>query len=181
MNIHDYDIQMDNTKFLSKVDNIYILLMSGVSFDELENVKHKVSSDVYKKFEAICINNKAKGFTQIYDELNVRSTNIIDIKKTEDKIIVTVELISGYVDYVINTLTQKLVSGDNVRKVFHKNILTLEKRIDAKGIKSSMHCPTCGKPIDFNADGTCDYCGTVFNTEKFDYVLTDIKTLKDVF
>ena len=181
MNIHDYDTQMDNTKFLSKVDNIYILLMSGVAFDELENVKHKVSPEVYSKYEAICINNRAKYVTQVYDELNVKSTNIIDIKKTEDKIIVTVELISGYVDYVINNANQKIVSGNNERKVFHKNILTLEKRLDAKGIQTSMHCPTCGKPIDFNADGTCDYCGSVFNTEKFDYILTNIETINDVF
>ena len=41
-----------------------------------------------------------------------------------------------------------------------------------------MHCPTCGRPINYNADGTCDYCGTVFNTEKFDYILTDIKKVE---
>ena len=181
MNIHDYDAQIDNTKFLSKVDNIYILLMSGVAFDELENVRHKVSADVYNRYEVICINNRAKGFTQIYDELNVRSTNIKDIKKFDDKIVVEVELISGYVDYVINNANGKLVSGDSERKEFHRNILTLEKRLDAKGVRTSMHCPTCGKPIDYNADGTCDYCGTVFNTEKFDYILTDIETVKGVF
>ena len=55
MNIHDYDNQMDNTRFLSKVDNIFILLMSGVMFDELENVKHKVNSYVYDRFSTICL------------------------------------------------------------------------------------------------------------------------------
>lgn len=175
MNIHDYDLEMDNTKFSSKVDNIYVLLMSGVMFDELENVKHKVSSDVYKKYEAIVLNNKAKNFTQTYDELNVKSTNIINIEKTEDKIIVTVELISGYVDYVTNNVNDMIVSGNDTIKKFHRNILTLEKRLDAYSLKSSMHCPSCGNPINYNADGTCDYCGTVFNTEKYDYILTDIK------
>ena len=177
MNIHDYDSQIDNSSFLSKVDNIYILLMSGVMFDELEKVKHKVSLDVYKKYEAICLNNRAKYYTQTYDELNVRSTNIIDIQKTDEKIIVTVELISGYVDYVTNNVSGELISGDKFKKNFYKNILTLEKRIDAIGVQTSMHCPTCGTPLNFNSNGICDHCGSVFNTEKYDYILTDIRTV----
>lgn len=177
MNIHDYDNSIDNTKFLSKVDNIYILLISGVMFDELDNVKHKVSDDVYKKYEAISINNKARNFSSVYEELNIRSTKILKINKDEERITVLVELISGYIGYVINNLTNEVVFGNKYNKNFYRNILTLEKSIYAHNLKASVHCPKCGHPIDYNADGTCNYCGAVFNTEDFDYILTDIETV----
>ena len=38
-----------------------------------------------------------------------------------------------------------------------------------------MHCPACGSPANVNAYGVCPYCGTRFNTEDFDYILTNIE------
>ena len=175
MNIHDYDETIDNTKFLSKVDNIYISLVCGVMFDELDNVKHKVSDEVYKKFETICLNNKTRNYSTIYEELNVKSTDIIKITKDEEKITVYVELVSGYIGYTLNNVTGDVVIGNKYNKNFHRYTLVLEKNVNAKTMKASVHCPKCGNPIDYNADGTCNYCGAVFNTEDLDYILTSIE------
>ena len=128
MNIHDYDETIDNTKFLSKVDNIYISLVCGVMFDELDNVKHKVSDEVYKKFETICLNNKTRNYSTIYEELNVKSTDIIKITKDEEKITVYVELVSGYIGYTLNNVTGDVVIGNKYNKSL-KCILSLLSRI----------------------------------------------------
>ena len=176
MNINDYDSTMDNSTFLVKVDNIFIKLLSGVMFDELDNIKHKVSDEVINRYKSIIDNNKERNVTQMFDELNVKTSSISDIKITEDKIIVTVNLISRYMNYYIDSNTGNYKSGNNREREEHLNILTLEKRKDAKDMKVSMHCPSCGNPINYNANGVCDYCGTVFNTSDFDYILTNIIT-----
>ena len=36
-------------------------------------------------------------------------------------------------------------------------------------------CPSCGANIDSNNTGICSYCGTSYNLEDYDWILTDIK------
>ena len=176
MNIKDYDSSIDNTQFLTKVDNIFILLISGVMFDELDKAKHKISEEVFNKYQSIIDSNKEKNIIQMYDEMNVKSTTIIDIRKTSEKIIVKVNLVSRYLDYIIDSNTGAFISGNNTERKEHYHKLVLEKRVDAKGVQTSMHCPTCGKPANVNATGICEYCGSLFNTDDYDYVLTSIET-----
>ena len=35
-------------------------------------------------------------------------------------------------------------------------------------------CPACGAPMNVNKSGKCDYCGSIYNQEDYDFVLTNI-------
>ncbi len=175
MNINNYDPTINNSMFLSKVDNIFILLYTGIMFDDLNRVKHKMTPELFEKYKEILDENNSKNVRQMYDELNVKTSSITNITKTEDKIIVKVMLICRYMNYLVDKTTLKFKSGNDDTREEHTLTLTLEKRIDAKDIKVSMHCPACGSPANVNAYGVCPYCGTRFNTEDFDYILTNIE------
>lgn len=175
MNINNYDPTINNSMFLSKVDNIFILLYTGIMFDDLNRVKHKMTPELFEKYKEILDENNSKNVRQMYDELNVKTSSITNITKTEDKIIVKVMLICRYMNYLVDKTTLKFKSGNDDTREEHTLTLTLEKRVDAKDIKVSMHCPACGSPANVNAYGVCPYCGTRFNTEDFDYILTNIE------
>lgn len=177
MNISEFDKSIDNNEFLVKVDNIFIKLLSGVMLDDLDSIKHKVSDEVFNKYKSILDTNKENHITQMYDELNVKTSTITDIKVTEDKIIVKVNLVSRYMNYLIDSNSGDYISGNNRDREEHMNILTLEKKLNAKDMKVSMHCTSCGNPINYNDNGVCSYCGTVFNASDFDYILTNIETI----
>ena len=36
-------------------------------------------------------------------------------------------------------------------------------------------CPSCGASIDVNRSGHCEYCGTTFDNENYDWILTSIR------
>ena len=175
MNINNYDPTINNSMFLSKVDNIFILLYTGIMFDDLNRVKHKMTPELFEKYKEILDENNSKNVRQMYDEINVKTSSITNITKTEDKIIVKVMLICRYMNYLVDKTTLKFKSGNDDTREEHTLTLTLEKRVDAKDIKVSMHCPACGSPANVNAYGVCPYCGTRFNTEDFDYILTNIE------
>ena len=40
---------------------------------------------------------------------------------------------------------------------------------------NNYKCPGCGSNINVNDKGKCNYCGTTFNLEDYDYILVDIK------
>lgn len=175
MNINDYDNTIDNNMFLSKVDNIFILIYTGVMFDDPNRFEHKVSSKVFNKYKSIIDDNNSNNIRRMYDEINVKSSNITNVIKTNEKIIVTVNLIGRFMNYLVRKDNLEFISGNNKEREEHSYTLTLEKSLSVKDMKVSMHCPTCGSPANVNANGICPYCGSRFNTEDFDYILTNIE------
>ena len=180
MNINKYDNTIDNNMLLSKVDNIFIQILTGIMFDDLDRVKHKISDCLYDRYKNILIYNNQNNLRQMFDELNIKNSQISFINKKDDKLIVSVSLVARYMNYFVNKETGEYVSGNNQKRMEYPYIITLEKSLNAKTMGVSMHCPGCGNPMNVNAYGVCSYCGTKFNTEDFDYVVTNIESIKDV-
>ena len=176
MDISKYDNTIDNAMFLTKVDNVFVMLYSSIMRRNLDRVKHKVSETIINKYQERVqelIDNKQ---IQMFGELNVKSTEITDITEDDDYIIVKVLLVSRYLNYVIDENSLELISGVKDRREEHNNRLTFKKRKDAKELSAARHCPSCGNNMDLSRDGKCVYCGTIFDTYKYDYILTDIET-----
>ena len=168
------DPSFNEGMFITKVNNIFIMLHSSIMTNDLDRVRHFISSDLEEKYENIISELNKKNAIQMYDELNVKSTNIEDIIIEENKIIIKVELISRYMDYLIDKDTGNYISGINDRRVEKSNHLVFEKMIGANYTKIDKKCPGCGANIDVNKNGKCEYCGTVFNAENYDWILTSI-------
>ena len=168
--------EFNEAMFKTKVDNIFVKLYTAVMKGNLDDVKHFLSQDVYEKFNNYIKELTSNGKRQMYDELNVKNTRIISRTKTDDKEIVKVELISRYMDYIIDINTYNLISGNNTRRVEKRNILTFEKNLNTKDIGIVRKCPGCGASISVNTSGKCEYCDTIFNQEDYDYVLVEILT-----
>ena len=173
MDISKFD-NIDNAMFLTKVDNIYVMLCTSIMMNDLTRVKHKVSEEIIKKYQEIVNECIKQNIRKMYDELNVKSTEITNITETKEEIIVNVKLISKYMNYYID-LNGNLMSGDNTKSQEHTNYLTLIKKKTSQELKEARKCPNCGANIDVNNDGRCQYCKGTFNTEDYDYILTKIE------
>ena len=161
----------------TKVDNIFVKLHIGIMKQDLKDVDHFIGDDLYnnlqKKINSLKIQNKR----QMYDELNVKNTRILNRRETDEKEIIDVEIISRYMDYIIDINTGNTLYGDDTRRVEKVNILTFEKRKNTKEIKIIRKCPTCGASMDVNNSGECKFCRTIFNQEDYDYVLVSMQTM----
>ncbi len=173
-------IKLDNTfsesKFKTKVDNIFVMLHISLMTNNLDRVRHFINDKVYDDFNErlnkLNINNQ----TQMFDELNVKSTEIQNVEITNDNFIITVKLISRYMDYIIDTNSKKLISGNNSHRIEKANILTFTKIRDFKIQGSVRKCPSCGANMNVNSTGKCEYCGTIYNNKDYDWILTNIET-----
>lgn len=160
--------------FKTKVDNIFVKLYSAEMKQDLSDVLHFINDDVRNVFQNRIDKNKKLNRRQIYDEINVKNTNIIDRNITNNKEFVKVEIISRYMDYVIDLNTGNTIYGDDTRRIEKRNILMFEKKIDAKDTDIIRKCPGCGASMSVNTSGKCEYCGTIFNQEDYDYVLVEL-------
>lgn len=168
--------EFNEAMFKTKVDNIFVKLFTSIMKGDLSDVDHFISDEVKNKYMTYINELKSKNERQMYDELNVKDTKILSRKELEDKEVIEVEIISRYMDYIIDIDTGETIKGDDTRRIEKRNILVFEKKNDTKDIKLVRKCPGCSASISVNTSGKCDYCGTIYNLEDYDYILTDIQT-----
>ena len=168
------DSTFNESGFKAKVDNIFIMLHSAIMIGNLDRVRHKLSDELIDKYEKLIKDLNSKNMRQMYDEINVKSTEIRSITENEDKYIIEVLLVSRYMEYIVDKTTRKFISGINDHRIEKENLLTFTKKIHAKDEASARKCPGCGANIDANSSGKCAYCGTIYDTVNYDWILEDI-------
>ncbi len=159
----------------SKFSNMFIMLLLGIQTNDLDNVKHYLSEDVYNKYSDICEEHKNNKEMQLYDEMNVKSIKI-DLKEENGYDIAFVNIVSRYMDYVIDLNTGKKKRGvDDHRVEISHDLVFKRKKGASKG--AIVKCPGCGANLDVNHSGKCEYCGEIYSAENYDFILTSISNL----
>lgn len=82
------------------IDNLFIQVCLAITLKNLVRVKHFLSEEIYRCLEKQLAMLNKNGYTQMYDELNVSSTTILNKKIVEDNLVVEVELVSKALDYI---------------------------------------------------------------------------------
>lgn len=176
-NLMTIDKTFNEALFITKVNNIFVKLHTAIILNDLESVKHFLNNDVYEKYKRILENLNLHNEQQMFDELNVRETFIENIEILEDKINITVKIISRYMDYIIDKNTLEYIRGNNTRRIEKNNYLTFTKNIKTNQLGISRKCLSCGADINVNNSGKCNYCGSVFPLGNYDYILTSIEVI----
>lgn len=177
MRVNEF-VNIDNTfneaAFLTKVNNIFIKFFTAIMTDKLAEVDHFIGDEVYNYGENILNNVRGKNCRQMYDELNVKNSKINNIEVTDNEYIIDVYLESRYMDYILDLNTGNVVSGNDSSRINVNYNLKFVKRISAVEQGIARKCPACGAPMNVNKSGKCDYCGSIYNQEDYDFVLTNI-------
>lgn len=172
-----YDNNFNEATFKSYVGNVFVKLFTAVMIDELDNVKHFLSNNIYEEYKTKITNLNNQNLRQMYDELNVKDSNITNVKITDDEYIITVLLTARYMDYQIKKDTGDYVSGNNKSRIERNYQLIFTKRRNFLKQGIVRKCPGCGVSISVNTSGKCEYCGTIYNLEKYDYILKSINNI----
>ena len=173
--IMEYDNNFNEAMFLTRVNNIFMLLHTAIMTDNLNLVKHYLNENLINKYQSIIDTNKQNNVIQMFDEFNVKISSIQNVDIIDDKIIINVSLIARYMDYKLDRNTRKYVSGNNQSRDEYQYYLTFEKKIDAKDLNILRKCPSCGASLDIMKTGECPYCHQIFNAKDYDYILVNIQ------
>lgn len=171
------DSTFNESMFITKVNNIFVKLFTAIMLDKLDTVDHFINDEVYDAANNILNNVKSNGWRQMYDELNVKESKITNIEVNNDVYIINVYLQSRYMDYIINLGNGSLVSGNNSSRIQVDYNLTFTKKSNAMKQGIIRKCPGCGAPVNVNTSGICDYCGTSYNQEDYDWVLVKLEKI----
>ena len=158
---------MDKDEIISKVKNMYIMLLYAISREDIDRVRQYLSDDLAKKYESIIKENIENNLVQRYGELNVSKVEII----SEENNVITLQLVVKYIDYKIDRKTKKYVSGETTRHSYYKT-LRVTYNLDNKAIV--YRCKNCGAQLNVNLTSVCSYCGEPVDNEDSLFVIESI-------
>ena len=171
--IKSYDKNFNEELFISNTDHIFIMLLDAIMDNDITNVKHFLSDEVFNNYSKLIEEYKSKNLTRLFDEMNVKTSRIDNYSIEGNKININVTIFARYMDYFVNENGQ-YVSGTNDRRIETTHHLTLTKDINSEGLKESRTCPNCGSNVDINASGICPYCNKVIDLNNKEYIVTKI-------
>ena len=177
MTLNELEIKDQNfneSMFITRVNNIFIKLFTGIMFQNLDDIRHNISDKLYNYATNIINENKNKNLRRMCDELNIYSTVIENINGYDDYYEIDVIITTRYLKYFIKLDSGDYVSGDKNNRIIEKYRLIFRKNKNSKVQKSVRYCTNCGASIDINNSGKCKYCNTYYDAYKYDYILDEI-------
>ena len=170
----ELDKNFNKEMFITKVNNIFIMLHTALMTDNLDRVRHYLSEELEKHYENVLEEYNKRNEKVIYDELNVKNTEIKEVVIKDNLSTIYVDITSRYMEYITNKETGEYIKGNNCKRVEKKYHLVFQKGIDSNYNSVIRKCPTCGSSIDVNKTGKCPFCRNIFNAEDYDWILISI-------
>lgn len=162
-------------KFRIILLSIFVILFFafiGLLTLEYEKIHHFVNDETYNKILQKVELDKKQNRIQLYDELNVADISILKIEELDNSFKIEVKVHSKALEYYISRDTKKFISGDRYDRSEKMSNLVLTKVKKSKDLGIARQCPSCGANIDINSNGQCEYCGTIFKLQNYDWVIT---------
>lgn len=153
---------------ITKVKNIYIMLLNSISTGNINKVDHYLDDNLTQYFKKVIEDNTKNNLIQKYDQLNITNVEIIK----EDDQTLTISATVKYMDYKIDAKTKKIVNGNNKKRIV--NYVLLGFRKNKKRDTSIYRCPNCNAGLNINNSSICTYCGSNVDERYSEYVLCSI-------
>lgn len=119
---------------------------------------------------------KKQGLRNVLKEYRITRTELA--KATTDPFFdsITLRVYATSIDTTVHDATGRVVSGNpNVHRAYSE-YWTLIRAHEAKGRPSAeKSCPACGAPLDVNASGNCEHCGSKVAGGGYDWVLSRVE------
>jgi len=137
-----------------------------------------MSPTLFGRFQSQIDGLKSAGKVNKMDNLAIGSVQIVEAVHDGGFDYVTVQVSASAADYMVDQKTGKLISGSQESQPFTEYWSFLRSdqvKTKASGTELEVkHCPNCGAPLQVNALGKCEYCGSEVTSGAFSWVLSEI-------
>ena len=143
-------------------------------YDVLGN---KTTNELYNQYLMQLETLKAKGQKNVMNSFTYVKGKVTNIEKTDNQLAVTVEIVTRFYDYIINQKDEKILRGDDYKKVTLHYQMTF-----VKSTKKSIttHCPNCGAKLKKTSTNVCEFCKTTITKESDEWLLAEKKSLGQI-
>jgi len=160
--------------------NLFIKLQNAWTARDWQIIRSFETESLFEQHK-----NQLQGYIDnkqinVMDRICVNYAHLYKYRLEGDKEIITIRLNSRMTDYIINEETKAVIRGDKTTERVNTYLLTFIRK---NGVKTkagtievnTTNCPNCGAPTQITSSGKCDYCGSVFTTGEYNWVLSNLE------
>lgn len=148
-------------EFKHKAENMLTSVFISITANDVNRLV-EASEDVRKQVENIIEENRLKGISESYSDIEIHQTEIANYQKLDGKCVVTIQSAVGYVYSKMKD--GKLIDGNpeyTTQTKYNVELVYIQDA-EAAGEKAAVGttCPHCGAPIKILGSKYCEYCGS---------------------
>lgn len=177
--VKKYIPYFNKEEFLKQGYNIFCDVQEAWMNFKLEDVKDKITDELYAMYESQLMTLEVKDEQNIIKDFELKEKYLSGVSCTNNTITIAAVYIIDFYDYIIKQSTGELTSGIDKWKMHVKYEMKFRKSLDEKN--KVTKCPNCGADIEMNTSGICEYCHTKLVTENVKWVLTEKELLDQTY
>lgn len=168
--ITEIDPDLNISEFKTKAFDIYKDIQTAWMNFDTDTIRKLTTDEIYNMYSSQLETLKLKKQKNIMKDITLEDVKIIDIKKQNNIITLSVYLKVKCYDYVIKETTGETVRGRDNQKVNIEYVLSFVK--SSVNNKTVETCPNCGAPVEINSSSTCPYCESTLVKDASEYALS---------
>ena len=182
--IHAIDPDFSEAAMKEKIANLYVQMQGAWQNKKFESMRPYMTDALYNQFVMQLNELIRSDYTNYVERIAVMDISLVGWRSDEINDAVVAMVNTRINDYTVDDKTGNVVSGSKNQEKFMCYEWTL---IRSKGIKTAhpsgegsegvttIHCPSCGAPIEMNQSAKCPYCDCVIDANDFDWAISAIK------
>ncbi len=167
-----------------KISNLYVRMQNAWQDKEFETMRLYMTDTLYSQFKLQLDELVRSGCTNHIERIAVLEVDIKGWRTDETNDAIFARLQTRIIDYISNDTTGMVISGSKTVEKFmtyewtlvrSKGMVTPAPSGEGKENTVTVHCPSCGAPVEINQSAKCPYCDSVINAASYDWVISEIK------
>lgn len=175
------DPNFSQPDFCEEISNMYIRFQNAWQAKKLDDIRPCLSDDFYAQIDRQLDAYRRNKQTNRIERISVMGVDLLGWKQESGNDVMIARLQTRIVDYVVDDATGNVIGGSNTAEKFMTyewNLIRTSGRQTGTGNgESASNCPNCGAPLNLNKSAKCEFCGSIIETDDFDWVLSGIKGL----
>lgn len=168
--------EISNSKLKDEIKEMFLKIQEAWNNNSEKDLLHLESSLLYERDAATMRMYTSMGLKEVRKCVVINYVKPAEYFEFGSKQILKVRIKASMEKYVYNPMTEEVVSGIREYKETKIHILTLIKEKNKTG-HTKTKCIGCGADVNVMSSGKCEYCGTLFYTKEYDWVVANIEEI----
>ena len=180
--IHGVDPAFSRDAFLSWAKEVFVILQQAWTARDWTPIRPFEKEELFRMHEAQLREYVRLGRINVVERINVNQAYLHLYRRDAQYEYLTIYMAVRMGDYIIDEETREVLKGDPNREYDMRYLLTFTRRLGITtreaGGAACAYCPNCGAPMHITNAGQCEYCGSDITTGDFDWVLSNLDSVK---
>ena len=180
--IYAFDPNFSEQAVRERLGNLYVQMQNCWTAKDITPLRGDFTDAQFAQYDRQLQRYRDQEQTPVIERIAVLDVSFAGIKQDDARDMLVANLSTRITTYTLDDKTGKIVKGSPNEEKFmqYEWVLVRPKGTQtfAQEKDAAFSCPNCGAAMNINRSAQCEYCGSIVTRAEYDWVITEIKGLK---